>query len=68
MKVQTSSKYEPMNLKRRMSLIKSNIEPTLENKLVLICPKLEPGKKECNVPTFSLKLKWNIIVSIFLFC
>ena len=23
---------------------------------------------DCNVPNFSLKLKWNIIVSIFLFC
>ena len=35
-----------MNLKRRMALIRSNLEPKIENKLVLICPKLEPGKKQ----------------------
>ena len=35
-----------MNLKRIMALIRSNIEPNIEKKLVLICPKLEPGKKE----------------------
>ena len=35
-----------MNLKRRMALIRLNLEPKIGNNLVPICSKLEPGKKE----------------------
>ena len=40
-----------MNLKRRMALIRLNLEPKIENKLVPICSKLEPVEKENTAQT-----------------
>ena len=45
-KVQTNPISEPMNLKIRMTLIRLNLEPKIENKLVPICSKLEPDERE----------------------
>ena len=42
-----------MNLKRRMVLIRLNLEPNIENKLVPICSKLETDEGENTAQTNS---------------
>ena len=42
-----------MNLKRRMALIRLNLEPKIESKLVPICSKLEPDERENTAQTNS---------------
>ena len=44
--VQTCTKSEPKNQKKRMALIRSKPEPKVQRRLVLTCWKLEPSKEE----------------------